>query len=241
MRRLLVLLVGAALVATPIFLSQDGGFSDFVGVGQNPAADQSWGNGYDTGVAGQLLGPGSQPAPSQNPIVWPGPTEPPQQLFLPVNDLKNVLRFDIYPEWVKANWDRVTRIPGELEMEGLRVPLVTGYGPADLSGSLTYYFDQRRQIQRIRFQGWTVDASALIAHLSEQYSFRRARNAQADLYVKKTWSGKVHSLLKLDPAAELRSDLPRRRIFVFLELNHPQGNLPPGFDAQQILDAELAP
>ena len=72
-------------------------------------------------------------------------------------ELHEVFRFDLHPKAVFARWPRVTTVLAEPALEGLRVPLVTGKDPDDLSGALTYYFDQQKVVQRITFQGYTGD------------------------------------------------------------------------------------
>ena len=162
---------------------------------------------------------------NSSPIFWPGPTQPPSRVYQPVRDLKGIFRFDIYPNWVKSQWPRVSNTPGELQLEGMRVPLVTGQTPGDLTGSLTYYFDDRHQVQRICFQGWTGDASRLVQLLTEDFNFKTQTTSQAGMYTKRKW-GRVHSLLRLDHLPMVRRDDPQKQMFVYLELNHPKGNLP---------------
>ncbi len=60
-----------------------------------------------------------------------------------------MLRFDVTVEWVMQRWPRVSTGLPYLQLQGYRVPLVTGTKVADLAGSLTYYFNARQQVQRI--------------------------------------------------------------------------------------------
>jgi hypothetical protein len=85
----------------------------------------------------------------------------------------DVFRFDIVPEWIINRWRQVTPGLSQLELQGYRVPLVTGTAVDDLAGSLTYYFNARQQVQRISFQGTTGDAGRLIRFLAGRYQFGR--------------------------------------------------------------------
>ncbi len=163
--------------------------------------------------------------PGQQPIIWPGPTAPPERIFQTVGDFREIFRFDIYPNWVKSRWYRVSNTPGQFGMEGMRVPLVTGSQPSDLTGSLPYFFDDRHQVQRISFQGWTGDASRLTQMLVEEYGFKAQKTHNAGLYLKKkNW--KNHSLLRLDHIPYATQAEPQKQMFVYLEMNHPKSSLP---------------
>ena len=241
MRTIIFLLIGLAAVATPILMSEDDSVLKFFRNSNKRGAAQTAG-WFPFGAVNQS-DPSypNQPGPTadsldanQRPIIWTGPTEPPKRFFQPINDLSSVLRFDVYPNWVKANWERVAVVPGDFGMEGLRVPLVTGNGSADLSGSMTYYFDERHQVQRICFQGWTGDASPLVSYLVSNHGFAALKTEQAGLYAKKSW-GKPHSVLRLGHPPIVDRSRPQQQVFVFLELNHPQGNLPLGMEAKRAL------
>ena len=179
----------------------------------------------NNGNAQVRLASTSQQLPITQPIIWPGPTTPPPRIYQPSSNLEEIFRFDVFPNWVKARWRRVSNTPGELSLNGLRVPLVTGEAAHDLTGSLTYYFDDRHQVQRIQFQGWTGDASYLVQFLSEKYRFKTNPTVQAGFYTRSSF-GNIHSLLWIDDLPVVNQALPQRQMFVFLELNHPQGNLP---------------
>ena len=79
---------------------------------------------------------------------WPVPTRPRPNLprpTTPVLSLEEVLRFDVTTAWVLSKWPRVSANLAELDMQGYRVPLVTGTGDADVAGSLTYYFNAKQR------------------------------------------------------------------------------------------------
>ena len=67
--------------------------------------------------------------------------------------LDEVLSFDRSVEWVMQRWPRVSTGLTYLQLQGYRVPLVTGTGLSDVAGSLTYYFNAGQQVQRITLRG----------------------------------------------------------------------------------------
>jgi len=61
---------------------------------------------------------------------------------------------------VISRWPRVSAGLAELQLQGYRVPLVSGTTANDLAGALTYYFNSRQQVQRITFQGTTATSAS---------------------------------------------------------------------------------
>jgi hypothetical protein len=91
----------------------------------------------------------------------------------PFQDLAEVLRFDITPGWILRRWPWVSAGLAQLDLQGYRVPVLTGAAEDDLAGAMTYYFDPRQKVQRITFQGTTGDPAKLIRLLTEQFRFGR--------------------------------------------------------------------
>ena len=85
-----------------------------------------------------------------------------------ITPLETALRFDRTPAWIVATWPRVRTDDTAPPWRGYRVPLLTGTNPDDLSGALTYYFDQRRT-RRISFVGRTGDYQKLLAYLEYRF------------------------------------------------------------------------
>ncbi len=137
--------------------------------------------------------------------------------------LEETLRFDVSPDWIMRRWPRVSTHLSDLQLQGFRVPLVSGTGITDLAGSLTYFADRQQQIQRIEFHGTTGDASRLIYWLQAQHGFRRDASANPGTwrYVV-TWNGNVHSQLEVRPAGVMRSDTPHGRFNVTLVMRRPR-------------------
>jgi len=92
---------------------------------------------------------------------------------LPLTSLAEVLRLDVTVEWVLHRWPRVTTGLPQLQLQGYRVPLVSGTSVTDVAGSLTYYFNARQQVQRITLRGATGDPSVLATILASRYNFTR--------------------------------------------------------------------
>ena len=92
---------------------------------------------------------------------------------MPLPSLAEVLRMDVSVEWVLQRWPRVTTGLPQLQMQGYRVPLVSGTSVTDVAGSLTYYFNARQQVQRITLRGTTGDPSVLASILKSRYGFTR--------------------------------------------------------------------
>jgi hypothetical protein len=158
-------------------------------------------------------------ANSENPpdqTTWNEPTltGPPADNFL------SVIRFDVPPEWVTSRWSQVLAIEAESQLQGLRVPLVTGHELDDLAGSLTYYFDKQRRVQRLAFDGKTGDPRKLIDSVTQFYGFQEERTLAAGLYLVK-WNGKPTSVLQIRYASVVRADEPNARYDVRLEINRP--------------------
>lgn len=136
-----------------------------------------------------------------------------------VDDLSTLLRFDIGPEWVTDHWSRVSTVVGDEGWIGLRVPVVTGMAADDLAGSLTYYFDAWRRLQRIAFQGATGDARRIVAWSASQ-GLRREPAFAAELFTRRS-NGRATSVLAIQRPAVITSQLPNQGYEVLLEVSPP--------------------
>lgn len=138
----------------------------------------------------------------------------------PVGHLSEVIRFNVTPQWVMHRWPRVTTELSDLNLEGLRVPLVTGTAPHDLAGSLTYYFDNQQLVQRITFHGFTADERPLVELLVKKCGFRAEPTLGRGLYLAK-WSGKTKSALWVQHAPVVQAKQRMTQLELELELNRP--------------------
>jgi len=101
----------------------------------------------------------------------------------PIVTIEQAFRFDLTPQWVSSQWPRVSTVLGEPEQLGMRVALVTGTRPDDVAGSLTYYFDQHHQLQRITFEGLTRDPRRLLAATVTPYNLKSLPTTGAAHYI----------------------------------------------------------
>lgn len=143
--------------------------------------------------------------------------------FAPVSNFQEVFRFDVSPVWVKQRWERLTAIPAEGGLHGLRTALVTGTNSWDLNGSLTYFFDVNHRTQRITFRGWVGDPSRLINLATQHFGLKPQPTHWAGLYVANFGGTQTAGLLMKDPdTIDSRNQV--QRTAVIMELNQPAGD-----------------
>ncbi|MHC2067017.1 DUF6690 family protein [Bremerella sp. T1] len=144
-----------------------------------------------------------------------GPTSAP--VF---QQLDHVINFHANPRWVMDTWPRVSTTLSDTQLEGMRVPLVSGSRIDDIAGSLTYYFDKDKVLQRITFHGSTGDERRLVAMLTQHYKFESEPTVAGSLYMVK-WNGDPVSVLRVEPAPVINQNLPHARLKIDLEINRP--------------------
>jgi hypothetical protein len=132
--------------------------------------------------------------------------------------VEEAFRFEIQPAWVLARFGSVSTVAGDPKQLGMRVALVSGTRPDDLAGSLTYYFDEFHQLQRVTFNGRTGDARRLLGAVVPAHGLRSLPTTGAAHYVagdsKKPTSHVIVNYLPLMPAnsnARLEVALDLRR------------------------------
>lgn len=135
-------------------------------------------------------------------------------------DFSHFINFNATPRWIMETWPRVSTTLSDLHYEGMRVPLVSGSGIDDIAGSLTYYFDQDKQLQRITFHGTTGDERRLVSMLTQYYKFEAEPSVAGSLYMVK-WNGDPVSVLRVEPAPVINQNLPHTRLKIDLEINRP--------------------
>lgn len=138
----------------------------------------------------------------------------------PVQDFLEVFNFNVDARWVTMRWPRVSTTLADLNLEGLRAPLVTGSQFDDLAGSITYYFDRDGHVQRITFHGTTGDERRLVDMLTRHFGFKHEPTLDAGLYLVK-WNGDPTSVLMLRTANIVSASQPHARLNVALEINRP--------------------
>ena len=138
--------------------------------------------------------------------------------------LDEVLSFDRSVEWVMQRWPRVSTGLTYLQLQGYRVPLVTGTGLSDVAGSLTYYFNAGQQVQRITLRGSTGDPTRLVTLLTGRYHFaRRLTNDPGLVLYEVVDSGnKPSGTLRIRSARVVKASQPYTRYEVDLAMDRPE-------------------
>jgi hypothetical protein len=183
------------------------------------------------GVSASTAAPSSPPAANAD----PGPADPAARAVAPlpavaplegnpIHALTEVLRFDVSPGWIIHRWPRVSSGLGDLQLQGYRVPLVTGTAESDLAGALTYYFNPQQQVQRITFRGTTGDMRNVVAVAASQFHMTRRLTNDPSLIVYEAVhsSNDPASALRIRSAAVLRASEPYKRFDVELVLQRPE-------------------
>ena len=130
--------------------------------------------------------------------------------------LPHVLNFRATPEWIRSTWDRVTSRVGEPELYGWRVPYYRSSD--DFAGSVTYYFDEAKRVQRILLHGYTSDPRELVQIATSYYQMTRLNTTEGDLYVA-TIGGQRIGALQVTYAPLLNGRHHEKECEVTLEIN----------------------
>jgi hypothetical protein len=143
---------------------------------------------------------------------------------IPTVGLNEVLRFDLTVEWVLSRWPRVSTGLQYLQLQGYRVPLVTGGNLTDVAGSLTYYFNARQQVERITLRGTTGDPSVLVNLIATQHGFTRrlTNDPGLVLYEVVNSSNRPVGSLKIRSAQVVKASQPYTRFEVDLTMDRPE-------------------
>lgn len=171
--------------------------------------------------------PALQSSPQDTPPA--GPEEPTPEYVIPTTDFAEVFRFDMRPDYLVQRWPRVTAATAGIQLQGYRVPLLTGTREDDLAGAVTYYFNPRQEVQRITFRGTTGNANRLIQYLAAQFGFchRPTNDPGLFLYVvpEEGSRGGVKSYLWIRPQRVLRAAEPHARFELDLVIERPTEEL----------------
>lgn len=168
------------------------------------------------------------------------PTKPEEAPSLSGNnvaDIRQALRFDLTPPMILERFSRVSTVLADLQLEGLRVPVVTGIRADDLAGTLTYYFDKSGKIQRVNLHGFTGDMTRIITTLTEHYGLTAEPALDAGVYTKR-WNGIPVHLLRITHAPVVFSDAVHQKYTVFLELNQPNLQYGISEEARRIVQSD---
>jgi len=144
--------------------------------------------------------------------------------MMPLPSLSEVLRFDVTVEWILRRWPRVTTGLPYMQLQGYRVPLVTGTGLPDVAGSLTYYFNARQQVQRITLRGTTGDPSVLASLLTSRHRFTRRLTNDPGVVVYEAVDSSNHSAgsLQIRSAKVITANQPHLRFEIDLVMDRAE-------------------
>jgi hypothetical protein len=156
------------------------------------------------------------------PPSGPGATLYPAKMPLegtPTYSVAEVLRMDVTKEWVYQRWPRKSTALAELDLYGIRVPLVTGTQLSDIAGSLTYYFGADGRVQRISFRGLTGDTTQLVGLVTQRYGLQAQPSlAVGEQLFEARRDADVLSRLRTRPAPVLWASSPHDSFSVELDL-----------------------
>ncbi|MBL8892875.1 MAG: hypothetical protein JNL67_23055 [Planctomycetaceae bacterium] len=146
----------------------------------------------------------------------------PLPVWIPVNDLREIIRFDVSPYWVQQRWQPSTRL--DLDQDGyygFRVPLMTDEKVGQLNGALTYYFDGEGVVQRIQFRGTAAETAPLHNLLTQYFRFQAVPDREKILAP--IHQNAARGLFRFtDPVVEIAGQ-NRRLCEVAFEINSTQG------------------
>lgn len=141
---------------------------------------------------------------------------------LPTYSLADVLRMDVSKEWVYQRWPRKSTALAELDLYGVRVPLVTGTQLHDLAGSLTYFFGADGRVRRIAFHGLTGDTTQVAMLVHQRFGLAAHPTATTGEQLLQFRQGDdVISELRTRPAPVLWATKPHESFAVDLVLQDP--------------------
>jgi hypothetical protein len=151
-----------------------------------------------------------------------GPGNPLRPSWIPVNDLREVIRFDVSPYWVQQRWQPATQL--DLDQDGyygFRVPLMTDHQVGQLNGALTFFFDSKAVVQRIQFQGFASDIAPLQNLLTQYFRFEGVPDRQ--MLLAPIHQNIARGMLRYtEPVVEIPGQTTKVREIAF-EINSTQG------------------
>lgn len=151
-----------------------------------------------------------------------------------VYDLREVLRFDIVPGWLPQRFARVSTVTSNVQMDGLRVPLITGTQQKDIAGTLTYYFDSSQTLKRINFHGLTGDPTQLANLMVQFYQLKPEQSLGGQLFTTR-WNNRITSVMQISPAPIIYAGADHSKYIIFLELNQPTNQYGLSDEASEVL------
>jgi len=214
-----------------LLLATTGPISLFTASDHFAGIRRSWFSGAGAAAPAQSAPPAAMPQPGTTESVAAGqrsaaplPAVAVSDAALPSPTMAEALSFDVTADWIMRRWPRVSAGLAQVQLQGYRVPLVTGTSIADLAGSLTYYFTPQQHVQRITFRGTTGDPGALLALLANRYRFTRrlTNDPGVILYETVDSSNRTMGTAKIRSAKVIKANQPYTRFDVELAIDRPE-------------------
>jgi hypothetical protein len=159
-----------------------------------------------------------------NPAIPVSATSASNMPTMPMPSLAEVLRFDVTVEWVMQRWPRVSTGLPHLQLQGYRVPLVTGTSLGDVAGALTYYFNPQQHVERITFRGTTGDPRFLVSLVTNRYQFSRRLTNDPGVVLYEVVNSSNHptGTLKIRSASVIKANQPYTKFDVDLVMDRAE-------------------
>jgi|694.fasta_scaffold00715_3 hypothetical protein len=167
---------------------------------------------------GEPSGPATEAYPST-----PGPA---------TIDLRAWLRWDLPRGYLLWQHPNAAIVPTERNLLGYRIPFTTGLQSQDLTGTLTYYFDAKDQLQRMELSAASGNPWPMTQWLLPQFHLQPIASLQPNIRLAILKSReKTQSLLAVATGEAPSASSPHE---LFLELNRST-DLGLGFHSSQLL------
>ena len=140
-----------------------------------------------------------------------------------VFDFREVFRFDVNPEWLKQNWQRVSVVKSLDGLTGYRVALVTGPNRDDLTGSMTYFFNHLGGVERLIFTGTSWEKERIV-YVAQNYFQLRPDPQLGAGFLTARHRNELKSVFKIEAPWTIYADPKKQKQFkINFELNNARG------------------
>jgi hypothetical protein len=164
----------------------------------------------------------SSPAPQESQAT-PGPA---------TIDLRAWLRWDLPRGYLLWQHPNAAIVPTERNLIGYRIPFTTGFQPQDLTGTLTYYYDAKEQLQRMELSAASGNPWPMTQWLLPQFHLQPIISLDPNVRLATLKSrDKTQSLMAVATGKAPSGSPPHE---LFLELNRST-DLGLGFYSSQLL------
>lgn len=153
-------------------------------------------------------------------------------------DLRAWLRWDLPRGYLIWQHPNAAIVPTERNLLGYRIPFTTGLQPHDLTGTLTYYFDSKDQLQRMELSAASGNPWPMTQWLLPQFRLQPIPSTHPNVRLAILKSrDKPQSLLAVASGNASSASTPHE---LFLELNRST-DLGLGFHSSQLLQPTSNP